>query len=73
MRRLISSVVLLAVVIGGVGLWRGWWTVAKVDQDKWTVTVNKDKLKQDEQIAKEKAQAVEIGLKQSVNSSKSAN
>ena len=62
MRRLLSLVVMLAIVIGLVGWWRGWFTVAKVDNDKWTVSVDKDKLKQDEQAAKQALKNAENGL-----------
>jgi len=53
MRRLLSLIVVLAIVIGLVGLWRGWWTV----------TVDKDKIQQDEQTAKEKLNGVKDDLK----------
>ncbi len=53
MRRLFILVVLLAVVIGLIGLWRGWWSM----------TVDKNKFRQDEQSAKEKLGDVKDNLK----------
>ncbi len=48
MRRLFGFLVVLAIIVGLVGLWRGWWTV----------TVDKDKINQDEQTAKQKLDQV---------------
>jgi predicted negative regulator of RcsB-dependent stress response len=42
MRRLLTLVLLLVVVIGAIGWWRGWFTF------------NQDKFNQDEQTAKQK-------------------
>jgi hypothetical protein len=60
MRRLLIVLVLLAVGAGALGYYRGWFTVSKSDPDKAvpTVTVDREKLKQDTEKAKSKVQDV---------------
>jgi hypothetical protein len=42
MKKLLAFLVLVALVVGGVGYWRGWFEFNKTD-----VTVNKEKFKED--------------------------
>ncbi len=71
MSRIITLLVLLIVLIAGVGYYRGWFTVS-TDKGSGhtdvTVTVDKDKIKQDEQKAKDKAKELEQKAKDKVDS-----
>ena len=55
-------IVLLAILILGIGFVRGWFQVSTVNGDhetKATITVDKDKIRADEELAKEKVQEFE--------------
>jgi uncharacterized protein YxeA len=57
MKGLLALLVLLVIVIGGVGLYRGWFTVATENTDKKpsvSISMDKDKIKEDEEKVKEK-------------------
>jgi hypothetical protein len=59
MRGFLFVLVLLAVAIVGVGLYRGWFQVStQKGEDKSTVsiTMDKNKIKEDEEKVKEKVQ-----------------
>ena len=59
MRTLVVVVVLLLVGIAGVGFYRGWFRLSTDNTDhkpSATITVDKDKIQEDEQKAKEKVQ-----------------
>jgi hypothetical protein len=57
MKGFLALLVLLVVVIGGVGLYRGWFTVATGNTDdkpSVSISMDKDKIKADEEKVKEK-------------------
>ncbi len=57
MRFLVGVIVLLLVCIVGVGFYRGWFqfsTDASTQKPSATITVDKDKIRADEQKAKDK-------------------
>jgi len=59
MKHLILAIVLLAVVVVGLGFYRGWWSVASDSVDAEVhldVTVDKDKIREDKTNALEKVQ-----------------
>jgi hypothetical protein len=59
MRTLLFVVVLLLVGIAGLGFYRGWFRLSTANTDPQpsaTLTVDKDKIHEDEQTAKDKAQ-----------------
>jgi hypothetical protein len=61
MRRLLVLLVLLAVGVGALGYYRGWFKVSTADKDKAVpvdVTLDRDKLKQDTERAKAKVEDV---------------
>jgi hypothetical protein len=58
MRRFLMLVVLVVIAVGALGYYLGWFHVTRTDADGKpgvTVTVDKDKVHQDEQRAREKA------------------
>lgn len=58
MRKFLGTLVILAVIIAGVGFFRGWFGVSSDDQPGETnveLTIDKDKIKQDAETASEKA------------------
>ena len=60
MKALLFVFVLLLAGIAGVGLYRGWFRLSTDNTDhkpSATITVDKDKIQEDEQRAKEKVQA----------------
>ena len=60
MRTLAVVFVLLLVVVAGLGFYRGWFRLSTDNTDhkpSATITVDKDKIQQDEQRAKEKVQS----------------
>jgi hypothetical protein len=60
--------VLLAAVLA-VGMYRGWFTTQSAtdgSQSNLTITVDKDKIQQDEQMARDKAGALGQAIKQNV-------
>lgn len=61
MRKLIGTLTILAVIIVGVGFYRGWFGVAADDQGGKTnveISVDKQKIKDDAKAAKEKAKEI---------------
>lgn len=61
MARLIILIIVLAAIVAAVGFYQGWLHVASNDaQDTSavTLTVDKAKLREDEKLAKDKAEAV---------------
>ena len=64
MRRLLMALVLFAAAIGCLGFYQGWFRLSTAGTDQKpsaTITVDKDKIHADEEIAKEKVQ--ELGHK----------
>ena len=62
MRNLLFWVVLLLVGIGGLGFYRGWFHLSTNSTDQTpsaTITMDKGKLHEDEQKAKDKVQVLE--------------
>lgn len=60
MKTLVVVIVLLLIGIAGFGFYRGWFRVSTDNTDNkvnTTITVDKDKIHEDEQKAKEKVQA----------------
>lgn len=58
MRKFLGTLVILALIVAGVGFYRGWFGVSTDDQPGETnieVTIDKDKIKQDAEAASEKA------------------
>ncbi len=58
MRKFLGTLVILACIIAGVGLFRGWFGVSTVDQPGETnveLRIDKAKIKQDAETAAEKA------------------
>ena len=67
MKRLLFVVILLLVGIVGVGFYRGWFGLSTNNTDHTssaTITVNQDKIRQDETKAKEKVQDLEQKAKE---------
>ena len=57
MRRLFSSLLLFAVVLAGVGYFRGWFELAEQEQRGDTgvnITIHKQKIREDAEAAREK-------------------
>jgi hypothetical protein len=58
MKRLIAVVVLIALLVIGVGFYRGWFTVSSSDADKPSnkvsvnLTVDRDKIEEDAEAVK---------------------
>ena len=62
MIRLISTLLLLVAVVAGVGYFRGWFQFSSDRSNgdpTYSVTVDKDKIKEDEARAKKKLQDME--------------
>ena len=67
MKNLCTLVVLLLIVIGVVGYYRDWFQLSTDSTDKDTtfhLTVDKEKLKEDEEKAKQKLQEAGEALKE---------
>lgn len=59
MRKLLGTLVVLAIIVLSVGYFRGWFTVTKESHQNETnvqIKVDKGKIKEDADKAKEKAQ-----------------
>lgn len=72
MRRALGTMVLLAVVVGAVGYYRGWFvaqTSSSPGQSNISVTVDKDAIKSDADAAAAKARAAADKIEQKVHSS----
>jgi hypothetical protein len=69
MRALVFVVVLLLVGIAGVGFYRGWFRLSTNNTDQQpsaTITVDRDKIHDDEQMAKDKVQGFGQGAKEKI-------
>ena len=58
MRKLLGTLTILVLIVLGVGFYRGWFGVATDDQPGQTnveINVDKEKIRQDAEAAKEKA------------------
>ena len=58
MRKLLGTLVLICLIVAGVGLFRGWFDVSKVDEPGQTnvqITIDKEKIREDAEKAKQKA------------------
>ncbi len=69
MRSLMLVVVLVLIGIAGLGYYRGWFAFSTNSQDQTpsaTITVDKNKFREDEQKAKDDVQGVEQKAKQEV-------
>ena len=67
MKRLMVVVVLLLAGVAGLGFYRGWFSLSTENADhkpSATITVDKDKIKEDEQSAKEKVQGFGQAVKE---------
>jgi hypothetical protein len=67
MRGLLALCVILVIAVVVVGYYRDWFTVASTNDDQKTniqVTVDKGKIKEDEQRAKEKLQKMGSQIKE---------
>jgi hypothetical protein len=61
MTRFLGMLVLLAILIAGIGYWRGWFRAESQDANghsSVTLTVDKDKLSQDKASAQQDVQAL---------------
>ncbi len=75
MRRLLIVLVLLAAGVVGLGFCRGWFHLSTGGTDgetSATVTVDREKIGQDTEKAKEKLQEAERRLKEKANASAAA-
>jgi hypothetical protein len=66
MLRLIGLLVVVAVIVAGIGWYRGWFQVSSTNTGQGphvTVTVDKDKIQSDKQEAKEKVEELKDRVK----------
>ncbi|HGY93040.1 MAG TPA: hypothetical protein ENK43_17890 [Planctomycetes bacterium] len=56
--KLIRFLVMVAVILGVIGYFRGWYSVEKTGDEKFTVSINKNKVKEDAARAAEKTKEV---------------
>ena len=57
MRKFLGTLVILALIVAGIGFYRGWFAVSTEDQPGETnveLKIDKDKIKQDADAVKEK-------------------
>jgi predicted negative regulator of RcsB-dependent stress response len=69
MKAFLYAVVLVLVVIAGVGFYRGWFRLTMENtnqQPSATITVDKDKIREDEQKSKDKVQGFEQSAKKKI-------
>jgi hypothetical protein len=69
MQRFLGGLVIVAILIGAFGFYRGWFSFSKTNADNstnLTIQVNKDKIKEDEEKAKEELKAVGHTIKKDV-------
>jgi hypothetical protein len=67
MRTLLVVFILLLVGIVGLAFYRGWFSLTTANADhkpSATITVDKDKIKEDERLAKDKVRNLNYGAKQ---------
>jgi hypothetical protein len=67
MKKLMVVVVLLLAGVAGLGFYRGWFSLSTENADhkpSATITVDKDKIKEDEQSAKEKVHSFGQAVKE---------
>ncbi len=58
MRKFLGTLVILAIIVAAVGYYRGWYDVSTNDRPGETnieMTIDKDKIKQDAEAARQKA------------------
>jgi predicted negative regulator of RcsB-dependent stress response len=70
MKALVFVLVLLLAVIVGVGFYRGWFRLSMQSMDNQpsaTITVDKDKIREDEQKSKDKVQGFEQEAKKKIS------
>ena len=70
MKRLFLLVVVLAIAVAALGYYLGWFALTKTEVDgkpTITVTVDKDKVRQDEQKAKDKAAELKDKAKEKIH------
>jgi len=70
MKRLFTLIVLVVIAVAALGYYLGWFQVTRTDADGKpgvTVTVDKDKVHQDEQRAKEKASQLKDKAKEKIH------
>jgi hypothetical protein len=61
MRKALGTLVIIALIVAGVGFYRGWFGVSTEDQPGETnveLRIDKDKIKQDAEAASEKARGL---------------
>jgi len=69
MNRLFAVLLLLVVAVVGLGFYLGWFRVSTDSEGQKTnikITVDKDKIRKDEEKAKEKVQEVEQKVKEKI-------
>lgn len=70
MGRLLAFIVVLAIIVGIIGFYRGWFAFSSTSNETssgFTVTVDKTKVQEDKAMAEEKAQAVGEQVKSKVS------
>ena len=69
MTRFLGTLVLLAAIIIGLGWYLGWFHFSTTSDDQKThinLTVDQDKIRKDEETAKQKLRGIEHKVKESV-------
>ena len=69
MKKLVVVVVLLLATVAGLGFYRGWFSLSTENTDhkpSATITVDKDKIREDEQKSKDKVQGFEQSAKKKI-------
>ena len=73
MKRLFLLIVVVAIAVAALGYYMGWFAVTKTEvngKPTVTVTVDKDKIHQDEQKAREKAADLKDKAKDKIHDSR---
>ncbi len=58
MRKFLGTILILALIVGGLGIYRGWFSMATSEQPGKTnieIKIDKDRIKEDAEAAKNKA------------------
>lgn len=53
MFKLIKFLLVLALILAAIGYWRGWFTIEKSGDDQFTVSIDRDKVRDDTSKAKD--------------------
>ena len=72
MGRLLVALLVIAVAVGGLGYYLGWFEFSKAGDDhktNITIGVDQDKIKEDAEKAKEKVKEIGHGAKEKVSTS----